>query len=92
MIIFEMGSADTCKNDVIQIRAMIDAIAEVDKKRESVLKWQLFLEQRFNHVQSLSKGCFGVAYLYAKNLGFKTTASVFDRSSLDFLLKYGRFA
>ncbi len=88
MIILEMGSGDTCKNDEVQIKAMIDAMAAADIERKCILKWQLFLEQKFEHVETLSEECFDFALGYARKLGFKTTASVFDLTSLACLLYY----
>lgn len=86
MIILEFGSGDTCKNDKNQIADMITQLAEYDTDRKCIIKWQLF--KNLSHVASLSKENFDYAYKFAENLGFKTTASVFDRESLDFLLKY----
>lgn len=88
MLILEMGSGDTCKNDLDQIRAMIDAVAAADLNKRCILKWQLFLEQKFEHVDTLSRTSFRFAFDYAWSKGFKTTASIFDETSLKFLLQF----
>lgn len=86
MLILDFGSGDTCKNDKNQIKEMIDQLSIYDEERKAVIKWQLF--KNLSHVQSLDNESFEYAYKYAKDLGFKTTASIFDKESLEFLLKY----
>jgi sialic acid synthase SpsE len=85
MIILDFGSGDTCQNDLSQIEAMIDAIPLRD---DIVIKWQLFENEKIGpyQVQRLQHQNFDAAYGIAKQRGIKTTASVFDKSSLDFLL------
>ena len=66
---------------------MIDGLKKVDTgKHKVVIKWQLFKEAGDNI--PLTHDCFDYAYDYAKKLGYKTTASVFDVNSLKFLLQY----
>lgn len=86
MIIIDAGSGNTCKNDKAYIKRMIDELAKVDSKRVCCIKWQLFLSAGENI--PLTHDCFDYAYRYAEVLGFKTTASVFDIDSLEFLMKY----
>lgn len=86
MRIVDMGSGNSCMNDYNYIRKMIDAIAEVDPDRKFILKWQIFKSAPPNI--SLFPECFEYAYAYAKKLNYKTTASVFDKESLDFLLQF----
>lgn len=86
MFILDMGSGNTCKNDYKYIEKMIDAVAEEDKERKCILKWQLFESAGANVV--LKNISFQYAYAYAKRYGFKTTASVFDIPSLNFLLNH----
>ena len=87
MIILDMGSGNTCKNDVLYVERMIDELAAVDTgKHEIVIKWQLFTECPPNEVLWLA--VFDYAYEYAKKKGYQTTASVFDLDGLQFLLKY----
>lgn len=86
MIIIDMGSGNTCKNDCKIIDKMIDSVAEYDKKRESILKWQLFISAGNNTPLKFNK--FDYAFSYAAKSGFKTSASVFDLDSLGFLLRY----
>jgi hypothetical protein len=84
--ILDMGSGNSCRNDQTIIKRMIDAVAEIDHKRIITLKWQLFIDEGQN--VPLSHINFQYAYNYARLLGFKTTASVFDIPSLNFLLQY----
>jgi sialic acid synthase SpsE len=86
MIILEFGSGDTCKNDKNQIKDMINQLAKYDLQRKCIIKWQLFTN--LSHVEALTFDNFDFAYKLAADLGFKTTASIFDNVSLDFLLKY----
>ena len=91
MIILDFGSATTCKNYVITVKRMIDELKAVDTgKHEIVIKWQLFTEILYNGipVPPLDRDVFNYAYHYARKLGYKTTASVFDKDSLDYLLTY----
>lgn len=85
--IIEMGSGNTCRNDVGKVREMIDAVADVDTgKHEVVMKWQLFETALPN--EPLLWSTFAYAYGYAWERGYQTTASVFDVSSLAFLERF----
>lgn len=86
MIIADLGSGNTCGNSWDYTKKMIDALAEVDKKRKCIIKWQLFKECGAN--LPLSQRIFSNALCYAETLGFKTTASVFDKETLEFLLGF----
>ena len=86
-IVVEMGSANTCQNDEQKVKEMIDAIVEIDTKEHNVIfKWQLFENCPPN--LPLLFPIFDYAYDYAWEKGYETTASVFDDSSLDFLLRH----
>ena len=86
-IILDFGSGNTCQNDKAIVKRMIDELRDIDTgKNEVIIKWQLFEEAEGNI--PLNHSMFGYAYGYAKKLGYKTTSSVFDKPSLDFLLKY----
>ena len=86
-IILDMGSGNTCRNDVKIVRKMIDELNKVNTgKHEVVIKWQLFVNGGDNLM--LKRYVFGWAYEYARRKGYKTTASVFDISSLRHLLDY----
>jgi len=86
-IILDMGSGNTCKNSVDYAYKMIDAVAAIDShKHEVIFKWQLFMDEPPN--VPLDHLVFGRAYAHAKGLGYKTTSSVFDKASLDFLLNF----
>jgi sialic acid synthase SpsE len=66
---------------------MIDAVAAIDAhKHEVIFKFQLFQDEPPNI--PLSHLVFGRAYAHAKELGYQTTSSVFDKPSLDFLLNF----
>jgi sialic acid synthase SpsE len=86
MIILDLGNGSVCKNDRGLIKDMIDSVAEVDRDRQCIIKWQLFLA--IPPKEPLRRDNFHYAYDYAAALGFYTTASVFDNDSLDFLLRY----
>jgi len=91
-IILDFASATTCKNDRSYIERMINELAEVDtKKHEVIIKWQLFekaSEPLDPPVEPLTRSNFDYAYCYAQDLGYKTTASVFDLPSLEYLLRF----
>jgi len=86
-IILDMGSGNTCKNSVDYACKMIDAVAAIDAhKHEVIFKFQLFKDEPPN--KPLDHLVFANAYKHAKELGYKTTSSVFDKASLDFLLAF----
>jgi sialic acid synthase SpsE len=85
MIILDLGSGNTCRNDVDYARKMVKAVADLGIK-DAVIKWQLFISAGAN--TPLSRKVFDDAFGYATSLGIKTTASVFDEDSLYFLLRY----
>ena len=87
MIILDLGSGNSCKNDWEIAKDMIQAIQSIDPKRqEVVLKWQLFEKAPPNI--PLQREIFARAYTLAWGLGYDTTASVGDVVSLDFLLRF----
>jgi sialic acid synthase SpsE len=89
-IILDLGGGNTCKNDTAVIKRMIDEIAEVDSHTNTIfLKWQLWskVNPQGNNERLLEKS-FLYAYNYAKEKGYKTTASVFDKQSLEYLLSF----
>jgi sialic acid synthase SpsE len=80
-------SANTHRNNKQYIKRMIDAINEIDMKKHTIIfKHQLFIKAGDN-IQ-LKHDVFDYAYNYAKELRYETTASVFDKESLEFLLGY----
>ena len=86
-IILDFGSGNTCKNNWDYAKRMIDELKAVDTgKHKVVIKWQLFKDAGDNI--PLDKTIFDLAYVYAKQLGYQTTASIFDKESLDFLLQF----
>ena len=86
-IILDFGSGNTCRNQFIIIKKMIEELAEVDThKHEVIIKWQLF--QSAGENIPLNSTCFRFAYDYAKHIGYQTTASVFDIESLELLLDH----
>ena len=89
MIIIDMGSGATCKNDIAYIKRMLDELRKVDSGRHKVvIKWQLFAPETVPYLEPLSPLAFDEAYRYAEALGYKTTASVFDTWALSKLLQY----
>lgn len=85
--IIEMGSGNTCRNDIGKVREMVDAVVAADTGRhEVVCKWQLFENEPPN--EPMLWRTFAYAYGYAAELGYQTTASVFDVTSADFLASF----
>jgi sialic acid synthase SpsE len=87
-IILDMGSGNTCRNSIDYAKRMIDTVAAIDSHKHSViLKWQLEEVSPPGQLK-LDREVFRVAYEYAKEKGYQTTSSVFDKSSLYFLLTF----
>ena len=87
MIILDFGSGNTCKNDIKIVERMIDELKAVDTgKHEVIIKWQMFGHAPPN--ERLMWVTFDHAYNYAKEKGYRTTASVFGMTSLQHLLQY----
>lgn len=85
--IIEMGSGNSCRNDIDTVRKMIDAVDLVDSGvHDVVFKWQLFTSAPPN--RPLKREVFDYAYNYAADFGYETTASVFDEDSLEYLSKF----
>ena len=86
-VILDLGSGNSCQNDWKIAKKMIDEIKKVDTGRHSiVLKWQLF-EKAGDNIP-LDREIFKKAYDYAEKKGYRTTSSVFDKESLDFLMQF----
>lgn len=86
-IILDFSGGNTCLNDQNIIRQMIDELRQVDSgKHEITIKWQLFKEAGDNI--PLAWDNFIFARYYAADKGYRTTASVFDKASLNFLLQF----
>jgi len=86
-LILDCGSGNTCCNDRSIIREMINKVVKIDnQKHEIIFKWQLFTFAGVNI--PLTWKNFDYAYLYAREMGYKTTASVFDSENFDFLMTY----
>lgn len=86
MIILDCGSGNTCKNSIEYACRMVKEIAEIGSSQHIVIKWQLF--KRAGDNAPLSLEVFERAYIYAQIMGLRTTASVFDKYSLDYLLTF----
>lgn len=87
MIIVDMGSGETCRNDTVIVKQMIDALASVSShKQQIVIKWQLF--EKVGDLLPLKHSVFEYAWQYAEMYDFQTTASIFDDASLAYLLKF----
>jgi len=86
MIIIDMGSGNTCANDMKIVERMIREVTQIDTHREEiVIKWQLFDSLGKN--VPLYRETFAKAYRMAWGFGYNTTASVFDIPNLEFLVK-----
>jgi sialic acid synthase SpsE len=86
MIILDMGGGDVCKNNIKLAEDMVKTVAKVDRFRRCVLKWQLFT--RIGGKTPLNRALFERMYWLGVDLGFKTTASVFDLESWKFLERF----
>ncbi len=87
MIILDFGSGNTCINDLSYIKKMYDELKKIDSgKKKIVIKWQLFKEAGEN--LPLTEKSFTYAYNYGRCLDYEITASVFDKESLNFLMKF----
>jgi len=81
-------SANTHKNERAYYRKMIDELVKVDtKKHEVILKWQLFNKQGKNYRPEPFMFIEMAQWSYL-TYGYKTTTSVFDLPSLDWLLSW----
>lgn len=89
-IVLDFSGGNTCKNDKKYVAKMIDALRAIDKGNSMiVIKWQLFEKTAGNPDNiPLDKKIFEYAYNYAADNGYRTTASVFDIPSLNFLLEF----
>lgn len=86
VILIDMGSGETCKNDKATVHRMIDGLAEVDSHRHQVyIKWQLFTKVPAP-VPPLEHEVYVDAVRYAAERDYMTSASVFDEFQLAFLL------
>jgi sialic acid synthase SpsE len=80
-------SANTFGDDLSYIMQMMDEIKAIDTgKYEIIFKTQLFKSAPPNI--PLNPEVFDFMYYYGKKLGYQVTSSVFDKESLNFLLKY----
>jgi sialic acid synthase SpsE len=80
-------SANTFKNDKKLIKRGIDEIKKIDSgKHEIVFKTQLFIKAGDNI--PCTHESFEYLYEYGNSQGYKVTASVFDKESLEYLLKF----
>jgi len=86
MVILDVGSGNTCGNDLEKVKDMIDAIDDIRGDSDVTIKWQLFLEAPPN--VPLKRDVFRYAYEYAEELGIPTTASVFSIDDLAFLMDF----
>ncbi|MCK9282362.1 MAG: N-acetylneuraminate synthase family protein [Melioribacteraceae bacterium] len=86
MFILDFGSGNTGKNNISYMEHMVNCLSQIDPKRKFIIKWQLFKQAGDNI--PLEWEAFDYIYNHAKELGYKTTASVFDLESLKFLLNY----
>ena len=80
-------SANSTKNDDAYLKRMLDELKAVDTgKHEIIIKGQLFRRAGDNIV--MTRDHYRYMHNYAKELGYKCTASVFDYPSLQFLLDF----
>jgi sialic acid synthase SpsE len=85
MIILDLGSGNSCRNSIDYAFRMVKAVVDLSLS-DVVIKWQLFKREGDNVPLSLE--VFERAFKYAATWGIRTTASVFDKDSLDYLLTF----
>lgn len=89
-IILDCGSGNTCKNDLAYAERMVDTVIDLDTgKHEIIFKWQLWNpgNPQGKNIR-LKKDVFACIYKYLEEKGYRCTASVFDKDSLEFLLQF----
>ena len=86
MIILDLGNGDTHHNSRKCIKETIDSIADINGKRDIIIKFQLF--QAIGTKEQTRWDVFDWAYDYGHSHGFRVTASVFDFGSAKFLQMY----
>lgn len=87
MIIIDLGSGNSCRNDLEYAKRMVREIAGIDShQKEVVLKWQLF--EKVGDNIPLDRELFAKVHHFATELGYDTAASVFDNGSLEYLLRF----
>ena len=88
LIILDMGSGNGQGNEIAYQKKAIDTIAGMDsKKHQVILKYQLEIADDPPN-KHLDREVFREAYQYGHIKGYDVTSSVFDDSSLDFLLGF----
>ena len=86
-LILDLGSGNSCNNDKKIVDKMLSSISWIDRhKHQIIIKWQLFKSAPPNI--PLDPYIFDYAYLTALEMGYRTTASVFDEESLKLLSTY----
>lgn len=86
-IILDIGSGNTCKNDIEYAIRMVDEVIKIDTgKHKVVFKAQLFTNRPPN--VPLTPLLFSALHDHCKSRGYKLTASIFDLESLQFLLAH----
>lgn len=85
-IILDIGSGNTITDIDVGCKLIDEVIARNTHKHDVVFKTQLF--QRADPNKPLSHHVFSALWAYAIGQGYKLTSSVFDKPSLEFLLKH----
>jgi sialic acid synthase SpsE len=85
MFILDLGSGNTCKNKIDTALSMVRSVVDL-KIPNVIIKWQLF--QKAGNNMPLDWEVFERVHRYAMIYNIPTTASVFDKTSLDYLLKF----
>lgn len=88
MIIIDMGSGNTCRNSRNLVEEMLERLAAVDPQRRATPKFQLWDEGTEPQCMRLQWEVFEAAVEAGMALGYRVTASVFDKPSLDYLLSF----
>lgn len=92
LILLDMGSGNTCKNDIGIIEEMVMEVMKADTKKPEhtiIFKWQLIgAAETLDGNRELSGKSFDHAFFFAERHGYQTTASVFTEDWVYKLIKY----
>jgi sialic acid synthase SpsE len=91
VIILDFGSGETNANTE-EFMEMVDKIIHYKEHNKSknriIVKFQLFTKESVPYLKPLEKDFFKFAYAYCLAAGLECTASVFDLSSIGYLLGF----
>lgn len=89
-LILEMQDGGMSQNSKTTVKQMIDSVVNnIPPNINLIFKWQLYQKiKTYVEIMPLKHEIFEFAHEYAANLGYETTASVFDQESLSYLQQF----